>query len=352
MFAPHLAAVWLAYRGRAFWSGAAAGLALLINTKALFVLAACAVWCFPAVGLLAAGFAAVNLMAAAWLAWTGALTPYIDQVWRWGFLYAGTTFLEHPVRDGVIRTAAWLGFHATLVVAAFWWLRKSRACAVRWKLLAWAALSLAAAVVGWRFFPRYFFQFLPVLVIAASRGMVLLGRKRALALVLLLIPLVRFGPRYAILARDLATGRSHAWADVAMDQDSRAAASLARQSSHPGDSLFVWGFRPDLWVYTGLPAATRFLDSQPLTGVPADRHLTQSAPVAADFTRANREELARARPTIVIDGLSLYNPALAMDRYPELRPWLAQYQEVARTPTTVIYRLSAAPTRPPLPEKR
>jgi len=85
---------------------------------------------------------------------------------------------------------------------------------------------------------------------------------------------------------------------------------------------------------------------------PADRHLTQSAPVASDFTRANREELARARPRIVIDGLSLYNPALAMDRYPELRLWLAQYQEVARTPTTVIYRLSAAPARPPLPEKR
>ena len=347
-----LLACWLAYRGRAFWSGAAAGVAMLINTKALFVLAACAVWCFPAVGLLAVGFAAVNVMAAAWLAWTGALFPYIDQVWRWGFLYAGTTFLEHPVRDGVIRTAAWLGFHGTLVVAAFWWLVQSRACPVRWKLLAWAALSLAAAVVGWRFFPRYFFQFLPVLVIGASRGMVLLGRKRALALVLLLIPLVRFGPRYVMLARDLSTGRPHAWNDVAMDQDSRAAARLAQQFSRPGDSLFVWGFRPDLWVYTGLPAATRFLDSQPLTGVPADRHLTQSAPVASDFTRANREELARSRPSIVIDGLSLFNPALAMDRYPELRLWLAQYQEIARTPTTVIYRLSAAPARPPLPEKR
>ncbi len=182
--------------------------------------------------------------------------------------------------------------------------------------------------------------------------MVSLGRKRALALALLLIPLVRFGPRYAMLARDLATGRPHAWADVAMDQDSRAAARLALQSSLPGDTLFVWGFRPDLWVYTGLPAATRFLDSQALTGVPADRHLTQSAPVASDFTRANREELARTHPMIVIDGLSLYNPALAMDRYPELRPWLAQYHEVARTPTTVIYRLLAAPARPPLPEKR
>jgi len=342
----------LAFHRRPFWSGAAAGVAFLINVKALFVLGACAVWSFPAIGLLAAGFATVNLLAAAWLAWTGALVPYVDQVWRWGFLYAGRTFLEHPLRDGVIRTADWFGFHAALVVAALCWLRWSRVCAMRWKLLAWAALSLAAAAVGWRFFPRYFFQFLPVLVIAAARGMVLLGRKRALALALLLIPLVRFGPRYVILARDLAAGRPHVWSDVAMDQDSRAAALLALQSGHQDDSLFIWGFRPDLWVYTGLPAATRFLDSQALTGVPADRHLTQSAPVASDFTRANREELGRAHPTIVIDGLSLYNPALAMDRYPELRLWLSRYQEIARTPTTVIYRLSAAPARPPLVEKR
>jgi hypothetical protein len=91
-------------------------------------------------------------------------------------------------------------------------------------------------------------------------------------------------------------------------------------------------------VYTGLPAATRFLDSQALTGVPADRHLTQSAPVPGEFTRENREELARTRPTFVMDGLGLYNHALAMDRYPELRPWLTQYQEVARTNGIVIYR--------------
>jgi hypothetical protein len=335
MLAPHLAAVWLAFRGRTFWSGVLAGVAFLINTKALFVLAACAVWSFPAVGPLAAGFLAANAIAAAWLAWSGALIPYLDQVWRWGFLYAGSTFVEHPLRNGIMRTADWLGFHAALIVAA---LSKPNAFPFRWKMLAWAAVSFAAAIAGWRFFPRYFFQFLPVLVIAASRGMVLIGRWRALALALLLIPLIRFGPRYVLLARDLATGQPHQWSDVAMDQDSRAAAQTVRETARSGDTLFVWGFRPDLFVYTGLPAATRFLDSQPLTGVPADRHLTQSAPVAADFTRANRAELGRSRPTFVMDGLSLYNPALAMDRYADLRPWLAQYHEVARTRTIVIYR--------------
>ena len=349
MLVPHLAAVWLAFRGKAFWSGVLAGVAFLVNTKALFVLAACAIWCFPTVVALAGGFLAATAIGAACLAWGGALGPYVDQVWRWGFLYAGSTFLAHPVRDGVIRTANWLGFHSALVVAAICHRWEDRH---RWKLLAWAAISLGAAMLGWRFFPRYFFQVLPALVIMGAYGMVRLGRWRALALALLLIPLIRFGPRYVLLARDLATGQAHRWSDVAMDQDSQAAARIVGEMARPGDTLYVWGFRPELFVYTGLPAATRFLDSQALTGVPADRHLTQSAPVGSDFTRRNREELARSRPTLILDGLSLYNPALAMERYPELRAWLAQYREVSRTRAIVIYRLAASPAGSALLEER
>jgi len=339
MLVPHVAAVWLAHRGRLFWSGVLAGVAFLLNTKALFVLAACALWCWAGIPLLVAGFLLPTAIAAAWLTETNALVSYIDQVWLWGFLYAGNTFLEHPVRDGFVRTADWLGFHAALA-AGILGARHGIQAAVRWKLAAWAAISFVAAILGWRFFPRYYFQLLPVMVIAGARGMVLVKRWRMVALALLLIPLIRFGPRYFLLARDLATHQPHQWSDVALNQDSQAAAVLVRELVHPGDTLFVWGFRPDLWVYTGLPAATRFLDSQPLTGVPADRHLTQSAAVEAEFTRANREELARSRPTFVMDGLSRYNPALAMDRYPELRAWLAEYREAGRTGGTVIYRIS------------
>jgi hypothetical protein len=88
-----------------------------------------------------------------------------------------------------------------------------------------------------------------------------------------------------------------------------------------------------------LPAATRYLDSQPLTGVPADRHLTQSTPVETEVSRAHRAELAAAHPTLLIDGLGPYNPKLALTAYPDLAPWLSRYHEVARTPETVIYRL-------------
>jgi len=132
------------------------------------------------------------------------------------------------------------------------------------------------------------------------------------------------------------------WNDLALDRDSREASRIALGMAPPNGSLYVWGYRPEDYVYTGLRPATRFLESQALTGVPADRHLTQSTIVLTAGTHDAREELARSRPDVLIDGLSLYNPALSMDRYPELRGWLAGYREVARTKGSVIYR--AGPT--------
>ncbi len=339
MLAPHLAAVYLAWRGRAFWSGVLVGVAFLVNAKGAVVLAACLIWNVRALPALALGFAVPNALAAAWLWYQGALGASFEQVWKWGRIYAAGTFVDNPVANGVIRTAHWLGFHAALAIAAGWfWWRDPKADRVRWAI--WAALCCGAVAAGWRFFPRYYFQILPVAVLAAARGFAILGRRRAIAVpAKLLIPLVRFGPRYALLAADLVERRPHRWVDLGMDEDSRQAAQLARQWSEPGDDLFVWGFRPELYVYANLPAATRFLDSQPLTGVPADRHLTESRPVEMVSTRAHRAELAHTRPAIVMDGLGLFNPRLAIGAYEDLRPWLAGYREVARTRLTVIYKL-------------
>ncbi len=340
MLAPHVAAVYLAWRGRAFLSGLLAGVAFLVNSKAAFVLAACALWQLRALPQLALGFLLPNLAALAWLASQGALGDYYEQVWQLGFLYARSTFVENPFLNGLLRTGNWLGFHAALALAAGWYWWRDRDWD-RWRLAGWAALCLVGVAAGWRFFPRYYFQLLPVLALAAARGITLLGRKRVLVLMALLVPLVRFGPRYALLAGDLLGGREHVWRDVAMDRDSCAAARLILERAAGGETLFVWGYRPDLYVYTRLPAATRYLDSQPLSGVFADRHLAQSGSVAPEWARRNRQELIRSRPTFVVDGLGLYNPTLSLEAYQDLRPWLANYQLTARTPSTLIYKLQA-----------
>jgi hypothetical protein len=324
LLVPQLAAVMLAYRRQPLASGIAAGIGFLFNTKAVFVLAACALFSWPALLPLAAGFALPCAAALAWLMATGSLAPYIDQVWYWPSLYAASPVVADPLWNGFVRSVNWLGFHLALIVGAgVVWLKRPQ-----WRFLAWALVAYAGVVPGWRFFPRYFILLLPPLVIAAARGLSIVRPRwiTVAALLAMAVPLIRFGPKYFTLPNS---------PDLAMDRDSRNAARIAL--SHPAKTLYVWGYRPELYLYTNLQPATRWLDSQALTGVPADRHLTQSGVVMTAGTAEARAELARSQPDILIDGLSPFNPALSMDHYTELRAWLSQYREIGRTGGTVIY---------------
>ncbi len=338
MLAPHAAAVWLAVSGRGFLAGLAAGIAFQSNPKGLLVLAACMLFQRRRIQPILTGFVLPSAAVVIWLAARGALDDYYRQVWQLGATYARDTFLQAPLAEGIFRTGNWAGFHAALWMGAVWfWRRESGTLRLRFAI--WTALSLSAAALGLRFFPRYYFLPLVPLTVAGARGLALLDRRKAaLAALALLVPLVRFGPRYALLAADLAAGREHAWRDLALDGDSRRAAALIREGAQPGETLFVWGYRPELYVYTRLPAASRFLECQPLTGVFADRHLFETRVSDAELAQQSRRELLAARPTWIVDGLSPINPALAMDRHPELRSWLACYRLQASTAFTRIYR--------------
>jgi hypothetical protein len=101
--------------------------------------------------------------------------------------------------------------------------------------------------------------------------------------------------------------------------------------------LLVWGYRPGIYAYTGLRAGAKPMDSQPLTGVPADRHFFVSDPITPQWALANRRELAGAKPVFVVDSLSYFNPRLAMDQYPELAGWLKNYRIVGWTSLSVVY---------------
>jgi hypothetical protein len=332
MVAPHVAAVWLAWKRRPFCSGMAAGVAFWISPKGLLVAAVCALWDPRGIAWMAAGFAAVGGAMVAWLGASGSLGGWWEEVWSWGRLYAASPFVESPLKNGLLRTLGWMAFHAAVVLGAVRFAFSEPLRGLR-RWLAWLLAAGAGVQAGLRFFPRYYFVLLPVVVLMAARGFTLLGRKRALlGAALLLVPLVRFAPSY------VAAVDSAQWRDTAMDRDSRAAAALIRGLAKPGDTLLAWGYRPELYVYTGLPAATMYLDSQPLTGVPADRHLVDSRPVETVQAARRRAALAYSHPAFVVDGLGLYNPNLAIVNYPDLRQWLAGYREVARTGGTVIYQ--------------
>ncbi len=328
MVLPHLLAVWCAWKSKPLAAGGWCGIAFLFNPKGVFVLVACGIVMWRDVPLLLLGFLIPNAVAMATLLAQGAAGPYIDQVWKWGSIYAKTPPATSTIGDGLRRTLNWFGFHAALVLGCvcFWWKERSRTSRF---LAVWAAVSFIAVASGARFSNRYFLQILPVLAIAAAPA---LAKRRTVALiagVALLVPLIRFAPRYV---------RQTNWSDTVLDRDSQAVASWLAAHRSPTDTLFVWGYRPDVFAWTRMPFASLFWDSQPLTGVPADRHLTESVSLMPEWAARNRRELIESRPAFIVDGLSLLNPKLAMDQYPELREWLHAYQVVKRTDLSVIYR--------------
>jgi hypothetical protein len=261
----------------------------------------------------------------------GSASEYYRQAWQWGRIYAANTFVEDPIVEGISRTINWCGFQVALVVGAIIAGRREK------RLILWILLSFAGVILGLRFFPRYYFLLLPPAVILASRGWALVsGHKLAILALcaMIAVPFIRFGKPYVTLARGATLS------DLAIDMDSRAAAEKLRALAQPADRLFVWGFRPDIYIDSGIPAGTRFLESQPISGVLADRHLFSTESIAPDFTAPNVQELMRTKPTWIVDGLGPYNPSLALARQAALREWFSHYREVARTDHSILYRVA------------
>jgi hypothetical protein len=318
----HVGAVLLAMRGQAFAAGLTAGTAMLFNTKAIFVVAACLVWAPPMRVLM--GFALPNLAFVGVLWSFGAWESYVEQVWRWGMRYSDDTFVAQPWKEALVRTLNWAGFHAALVIGAGVWLRRR----FSWRVAAWVAVSFAAVCAGWRFFPRYYFHLLPPMLFAgceASSCFLHAGERCTADAVDSRCPLRPQVHTACIRRPPMGRPGSH-------ERQPRRSVDCAERRQ-AGDRLLVWGYRPDVFVFSGLPAATRFLDSQPLNGVLADRHLTTSVATMDDFAKKYIGTVGT--PDIIVDGLGPSNPDLAADRFPALRT--DRFRVVGRTRASIVY---------------
>ncbi len=339
MIAPHLAAVYLTLSRHTWLAGVASAVAFAVNTKGIFVLAACLAMAPAQAVPILLGFAIPCAGAALTLVKLDAWNGYLDQAWRWGLLYARSSPVANPWGNAISRTANWAGFHAALIFGAILHLRR-RATTDWVRFAIWLGISYLAVAQGVRFLPRYWFQLLAPLAVVAGLGFASV-RNRAwvtvAAVLALSVPLVRFGPAYFKLAMENRSGRPHRWADLALDQDDREIAALISKIAPPGATLFVWGYRPGIYCYTRLDSPSLFWDSQPLTGVPADRHLHLATNLDPAWAKRNREQFALTRPAVLVDALSIINPQLAMDRYPELQPLLAHYRHCGQTALSNIY---------------
>jgi len=118
-----------------------------------------------------------------------------------------------------------------------------------------------------------------------------------------------------------------------------------RAPVEPSDYLFVWGYRPELYYWSGLLPASKYLSTQPLTGVPADVHYFENNPPPVlderDTAAARRElaeELARTQPEYIVDELGFFNDNLAMPRYSEFDEVLSHYKRTGTVKRFIIYR--------------
>ncbi|MEK6300640.1 MAG: glycosyltransferase family 39 protein [Acidobacteriota bacterium] len=252
-------------------------------------------------------------------------------------------------------------------------------------ILLWLAVSYAGVMAGGRFYSNYFFQILPSLCLIGARGLIGItsalkakppGLRRATTILIAIcfvITAVRFHTRTAVLAagwmRGTSGGTNGGWYHNELNREEQLVAALVRDLPDgadrieragvealragrppgtvegPADYLFVWGSRDEIYYWSGLLPASRYLSAQPLTGVPADtqhvddksRSILSEEGMAAARAQLVRD-LDRARPKYIVDEIGFFNAALSIQSYPELKAFMRNYRAIGAAGRFLIYR--------------
>lgn len=357
--------------------------------------------------LAAAGLLASSLPFLAYIAATRSLSAYWTYVWDWGARYGGYYSVSKIVGATLNSGTNYLTLNNTLLIGlGFVFVTVARqmrgggagadqAAGASFRaaatfhadalLLIWFVVSFAGVMLGGRFYAHYFLQTLPSLCLIGARGVTgvissLKARSessRRLIIALLVIgfifTLVRFHGRGVLLAIDWARGTTSrfnaTWYHTVRDHEERMAAAAVRDipdeadaadrfgleairaggprtsaAGGPSDYVFVWGYRPEIYFWSGLLPASRFLSTQPLTGVPADIHyfgddyrsVLDEASTALARGQLIRD-LQETRPKYIVDELGMFNSGLSINSYPELKEFMTDYKATGAVARFMIY---------------
>jgi 4-amino-4-deoxy-L-arabinose transferase-like glycosyltransferase len=243
-------------------------------------------------------------------------------------------------------------------------------------LLIWFGVSFLGVATGGRFFAHYYFQALPSLCLIGGRGLVVINSSlrthnrilRQIGIAVLITgfvyTLVRSHSETAGLAVDWVRGKKSE-----INREARIVAATVRDipdpantvdrfgaegireggprnraANGPSDYLFVWGNLPEIYYWSGLLPASRYLGAQPLTGLPADVQYGKEeyhSLLDASLTAAARTELARdleqTPPKYVVDELGFRDLRLSIERYAELHDFLSDYERYGSANSFPIY---------------
>lgn len=355
--------------------------------------------------LAVAGAVAGALPFFVYIALTDSFPDYWLYVWDWGARYAGYYSIWKTLLTALDQSANYFALNNTLLVTSAFVvasviikLKRKRFYKAGTKpaptadsevestyrsdliALAWLAASYCGLAVGGRFFGHYFFQIMPALCLIGGRGLIEIISKlktprvkksvrwlvSGLLLIGFIFTLARFHSRTFTLASDWARGakseKTVDWFHERLNREERMAAAAARQLPDPvaaasntdvealrrdakGDYLFVWGYRPEIYYWSGLRPASRYLSTQPLTGVSADIHYfgnNYEHLLDDRKTAPAREELAgelrATQPAYIIDELGFFNSHLSIKNYSELSEIMKGYDYRGATGRFLIYR--------------
>ena len=353
------------------------------------------------------GFVAGSLPFLAYIAASHSTLDYWRYVWEWGARYTGYYPASTIAASAVRFTAGYFALNdillITLVFVAVTTINQlrlrlgsrsaenvsivdERSFKSDTTLLIWFAVSYAAVAVGGRFYSHYFFQVLPSLCLIGARGLIgilaalktrsPLVRRVVVALLTVgfLFTLIRFHGRSALLAIEWARGTKSGlnveWYHELRNSEERKVAAAVRDLPDgaeaaegislegiraggprsravdgPIDYLYVWGYRPEIYYWSGLLPASRYLSAQPLTGVPADVQYVNGehrSILDEELTTAAREQLVHdlneTRPRYVVDELGMFNADLSINSFAELSEFMKEYKSMGRVERFMIYR--------------
>ncbi len=282
--------------------------------------------------LLVAGFAAPVLVSVGYFALHGALRDYLFYTFTYNLTYYGPEITLHDRIDIfwypftlLARSYPLVGLAIAVGLGAFLVRLVQRqpapghreGNAPRLHLLLWTATALAAAASSGRSFEHYYIQALPPLCLAGGWTLAVLSHATARA------GLAR-GWRAAsavILVAVIAWGAHVTWVARHRTQSvdpSLRAAEFVRDHSYAHESMFVWGYHPDAYLFADRRAASRYIYSSFVSGLipwtntdPTIDTAYAIVPGAMDTLLA---DLTKHRPAFLIDASE--GPNRSWDKYP------------------------------------
>lgn len=271
--------------------------------------------------LLSAGFSAASLGYFFYFYHQGILPDFIFWVFQLPGVYVGSSEL---MWWHIAWQVLWKTGLVVLTGAPVWLLAFSAFS--RWKKVGvndrlWFLFFLAQSLtvfVGWRFSLHYYIQVFPAAALLAGWALHQRTSRRKWAMVL---TCVAFGLFFAESIYRVAA-QKNSFRDIGLALKERVPA---------GESLFIWGYYPAIYFYSGLPNASRFLESHFLSGQAREDVVPETLPPEIEkMWRWLFEDFSQHPPlwfldttTYPVSGRYLY----PISRYSRLQGILDQHYE-------------------------